>query len=236
MLDVLFLCHGRLEFTRASLTSLSLNTEWALVNELVVYNDAATDGAETTEFVELILEELGGNTTLRQTNLGSPVAVMNHFLYRSEADVFAKIDNDVVVCDLWLSTLATVMENNPELDLLGMQPGMGGVPPDDWNMRSDADQYGFKESDHIGGVGMMRRSAFDRNPPPVANGRFGFTEWQHQHRPKIGWVSPDIHSFCLDFLPIEPWAGLTERYIKEGLNRVWPKYDPAMSAYWEWWL
>ena len=170
---------------------------------------------------------------LRETNLGSPVAVMNHFLDRSAAELFAKVDNDIVVSNNWLNALLGVMERNPELELLGAEPGMSGrrpMPVDD----GASSLYGYVKCSHIGGVGLMRRNAFERLGFPVPDGRFGFTEWQHDNDPKRGWISPDLRLFALDLLPIEPWASLTKHYKRTpGLQRDWPLYKDA--SFYRWW-
>jgi hypothetical protein len=229
--DVLYLCHGRLEFTKASLQTLIAHTDWSPVNEFVVYHDASTsawDGDDVSSFLEWASREY--DLTVRHTNLQSPVAVMKHFLARSNASMFAKVDNDIVVPPGWLAALVSVMEVNPELELLGMEAGMSARKADVPGERT------WTPSSHIGGVGLMRHSAFKHRPPLVPDGRFGFTEWQHEYGPVRGWIEPDIRMFALDQLPIEPWVTITEQYRSKGLNREWPKYDPAMSFYWDWWV
>lgn len=225
--DVLYLCHGRLLFTQETLTNLVRNTDWETVNEFVVYHDASKDEGQTNDFVKAVLGELGFGT-LRMTNLRSPVAVMRHFLGRTKADSFAKIDSDIIVPKNWLPELRKVMLANPDLELLGMEPGMSGEQPGSRRKRS------YTPATHIGGVGLMRTSAFERFPPLVADGRFGFTEWQHENEPVRGWIKPDLRMFALDQLPFEPWLSLTQQYVAEGVNREWGKYDPSMHYYWRW--
>jgi len=226
-IDVLYLCHGRRTFTEATLWNLIHNTNWSLVDRFVVYNDAAPDGGETTALLHEMLE---GSAEIRLTNLGSPVGVMNHFVWRSRCEIFAKIDNDIMVPPGWLEAMMQVMKDDPGLELLGMEPGMSGV-------RAPKEMpacYSYMPSSHIGGVGLMRREAFERRSYPRPNGRFGFTEWQHRYRPVRGWIQPDLRMFALDQLPFEPWQELTTRYIGMGLNRDWPKYPADMQWYWEW--
>jgi hypothetical protein len=230
-IDVLYLCHGRIEFTRASLPNLIARTDWPLVNELVVYNDSTPErDGETSRFVKETLAQTDMEATLRQTNLGSPVAVMNHFLRRTTADAFAKIDNDIIVCAGWLEALTDILERYPKVELVGMQPGMGSQPGENWNGSHEVEY-----ATHIGGVGLMRTSAFERRGRPIADGRFGFTEWQHKHTPGAVWIKPDLQMFALDQLPFEPWLELTADYVKAGLNREWPTYPRKMDWYWDWW-
>ncbi len=227
---MLYLCHGRLEFTQVTLPRLLATTDWDAINQFVVYNDATPElNGETSRFVRETLAEHGFGV-LRETNLHSPVAVMNHYLNRAVAERFAKIDNDIVVPDGWLEALAGVMDRFPQLDLLGMEPGQSGCRPPD----NDDVVYDYLDCTHIGGVGLMRRDAFLRYGFPQPQGRFGFTEWQHQHEPQRGWIRPDLRTFALDLLPVEPWRSITDSYrAVNGLQRDWTLYnDPRI---YEWW-
>jgi hypothetical protein len=233
--DILYLCHGRLEFTKATLPALLQNTDWSRVSEFVVYNDAAPDHPLTYDYLHETALDVYEGMTVRDTNIGSPVGVMNHFLARSKAKMFAKIDNDIVVPPGWLETMLSVLETDPELMLLGMEPGMSGVPP--WMPGDDPLVcHTYMPATHIGGVGLMRRKAFDQHPAPVPDGRFGFTEWQHTFEPVRGWIQPDLRCFPLDMIPADPWPAVTAAYKKvPGLQRDWATYGEAMSCYWEWW-
>jgi GT2 family glycosyltransferase len=229
--DILYLTHGRLEFTEASLATLVFHTDWTKVNEFVVYNDSTPekDGATDT-----LVRKLAGHlpqVQFRNTNLHSPVGVMSHFLARTSADRFAKIDNDVIVPDGWLNALTQIMDDHPEVELLGTEIGYGGSPLPDWDGR-----FGVVRSSHIGGIGLMNVGAFRNRVPFIANGRFGFTEWQHQQEVGAYWVTPDMPIFLLDRIPVEPWASLSARYAEEGVSRRdWEKLDPRDANCWEWW-
>lgn len=233
MISLLYLTHGRLEFTWATLPTLIGNTDLSLVSEFIVYNDATPERDGSTSFFVRALIEGGAPIQLRETNLRSPVSVMSHFLARTQCKMFAKIDNDIVVPPGWLSTMVDVMERHPEVALLGAEPGQGGRPPEHWPEHGD--RYGVVKASHIGGVGLMRRAAFDKYPAPLADGRFGFTEWQHTYNPGSFWIAPDLKLFSLDMIPVEPWLGYRERFIKEHINRVWPLLDPRDCHYWDWW-
>jgi hypothetical protein len=229
LIDLLYLCHGRIEFTEASLTTLIANTNWGLVNSFVVYNDAAPDLNETTK---MLVEDFGLKDNLRCTNLASPVGVMNHFLWRSQAEMFAKIDNDIMVPPGWLEAMLSVMDHDPQLDLLGMEAGMSAVRAPD----TPVECYTSTPCSHIGGVGLMRRRPFDTLDWPRPNGRFGFTEWQHHHRSvQCGWIEPDLRMFSLDQIPFEPWLRITKGYKEtDGLQRNWEPYPDDMNWYWDW--
>jgi hypothetical protein len=78
----------------------------------------------------------------------------------------------------------------------------------------------------------MRTSAFTRYPNLESNGRFGFTEWQHENPVVSGWITPDVNAVQLDLIPDEPWADLARRYVVRGWSRKWPPYDKASAPWW----
>ena len=227
--DLLYLAHGRRKFTEASLTNLLETTNWDLVDRFVVYNDAAPDGNKTTV---LLNEIIGDRAEIRLTNLKSPVGVMNHFTYRSDCEAFAKIDNDIIVPPGWLDALVQVMDDDPDLRVLGMEAGMSGIRAPEEKPQC----YAYMPASHIGGVGLIRRSVLEEGPRMRPNGRFGWTEYQHRYQPVRGWIEPDLRMFALDQLPLEPWQELTTRYVGMGLNRNWPKYPEDMHFYWDWYF
>jgi glycosyltransferase involved in cell wall biosynthesis len=228
--DILYLAKGRLEFTKHTLGMLVKNTNWELVNKLVVYDDGSSKPDRT--WLHRATTKLKMKNEFRTTDFGSPVAVMLDFLDRHEADVFAKIDNDIVLPPGWLEAMTSVMDAEPVLDLLGMEAGMSGRPDDDWD-----GVYGVnRDCSHIGGVGLMRTRAFRRASRPVPNGRYGFTEYQHKFYPPRAWIKPDLKMCELDKLPFDPWMSLSERYIEDGVQRRWGKQPADMfDHYWSWW-
>jgi len=230
LVDILYLAKGRRKFTEHTLGMLVENTNWDLVNKLVVYDDGSSKPDRT--WLHRATTELKVKNEFRLTNFGSPVAVMNHFLDRRETDVFAKADNDIVLPPGWLEAMTSVMESHPTLDLLGMEAGMSGRPGDGWN-----GAYGLNhDCSHIGGVGLIRGGAIRRYSRPVPNGRFGWTENQHANDYERAWIKPDLRMCELDKLPFDPWKSLSDLYIDAGVQRPWGKYPGDMiDFYWSWW-
>lgn len=230
MTDIVYLAWNRKAFTEFSFQKLVKNTNWKVVNRLFVYDDSSSDG--TTHWLSEQVVGLNRSGIVQaemfHTKLRSPVAIMNHYLDNSEDDIFAKIDNDIVVPPGWLAEMDRMMYLNPGLDILGMQadtaPPVAGRDPD----------RHIEESRWIGGVGMIRRRTFEQCRP-VARGRFGWTEYQQNH-PDLtkAWIRPDLMTFELDRLPCEPWMTLTKEYVDLGWQRSWPRYDPLRSSYWDW--
>jgi glycosyltransferase involved in cell wall biosynthesis len=234
-IDILLLCWNRLEMTSAVWAWMMAHTNWDLVERLVVYDDGSEDG--TLEFLRenahpFRRKDRMIDVELRLSNFGSPPAAMNHYLATSEADVFAKIDNDIALPGGWLDKMAAVMKKHPELELLGMEAGMVAMQGRDGVVYPD---YDIEPCTNIGGVGLMRVSAFRARPEIPYRGRFGFTEWQERYSPSRAWIVPDLDVPQLDRLPCEPWVTLTETYIEKGWSRPWGKYEEKwMAPYWAW--
>lgn len=237
--DVLYVAWNRLAFTVESFTALVENTDWTLVRTLFVHDDDSTDG--TNEWLRDATDELAAARVVQDViygdaRVGGPVATMNWYLDhplsgRGAAATFAKVDNDFVVCPGWLPEMLRVLDEWGG-DVLGTEPFLGDptAPP--------LDERAAEEAVHIGGKGLIRRSAFNycRPTPGGWNGYQGFTQWQHNH-PEVSkaWITPDLPCFGLDQLPIEPWRSLAEEYARKEWQRAWPPYAAASHAYWDWW-
>jgi hypothetical protein len=228
MIDVLYLAWNRLQFTKTSFELLLENTNWDLVDRLIVYDDRSTDG--TRKYLDKAVYRAPVDVTLSMLGFRSPVRTMLHYLASPPAArFFAKIDNDIAVPPGWLDALNSVMATNDDLDLIGMQIGFGGDPQAGWD-----GTYGYVPAPHIGGVGLMRTSAFTSRPSMHADGRFGFTAWQQKYDTTIGWITPDVICPQLDLIPDEPYRSLAEKYIAQGWQRRWPPYAEASRRYWDW--
>ncbi len=227
-LDVLFVAWNRLEFTEFSYRMLVENTAWDRVSKLILYDDNSQDGTQT--FLRDMSREAPVECEFWQNEYHSPPAVMNLYVSRSEADWFAKIDNDIVVPPGWLEAMQEVIDGSPTVELLGMEAGRGLPVTPEWD-----GIYRFEDGSHMGGVGLLKVDAFARRTKmKEGDGRFGFTEWQHEYTPVRGWINPDLPVVSLDRVPIEPWASLAERYVEKEWARPWGKYHER-ADYWEWW-
>lgn len=228
-LDILYLAWNRLEFTKFSWQMLMQNTEWGRVSKLIVYDDGSIDG--TADFLrKKVKREAPVEAEFRETSLHSPPAIMNRYIASSNAEWFAKIDNDIVVPQGWLAAMQEVIEGKPSVELLGMEAGRGLPVTPEWDGR-----YRFESGSHMGGVGLLKVEAFVRRTRMTeGDGRFGFTEWQHEYKPVRGWINPDLPVVSLDRVPFEPWASLSERYVERDWQRPWGKYHER-ADYWDWW-
>lgn len=259
MIDVLFVAYNRLAYTRESFDALIAYTNWAKVARLYVSDDGSTDG--TWEWLSEAFTRVPVPVVARlgPSAQRGPVAAMNWYLddpsvvpcetcklsgvldgepcwrcqgtLQAKVEMFAKVDNDMVVCHDWLDEMLNVTSRNPHIDILGMEPMIGPPMP-------GRERRGFEEARHIGGKGLIRIRSFERcRPTPSGvNGYQGFTQWQVHHPDVVkAWIRPELPVFGLDQLPFEPWRSLREEYVGEGWQRRWGEYDERQNAYWSWW-
>lgn len=252
MIDILFVAWNRLEFTKESLDTLIANTDWRLVRNLIVHDDGSTDG--TAEWLRnysplhYYKQALGcEEVVIRHGQLGSPTGVMNQYLREPGQTFLAKIDNDAMMPPGWLNEAIAVMESHPELNLLGLGAWMPVGPA----------PRTYEPCKAIGGIGLMRSSAFECCLP-WEGGRYGGAQmWQsdHMQEPIVltgpiteerkvnpphrvsqsGWISPGIPVFLLDMIPFEPWASFSAQYIEKGWQRRWTTHPETDSHLWSWW-
>lgn len=231
-LDVLYLAYNRVEFTRVTFQLLLANTDWSLVRGLRVYDDGSTDG--TYKYLADAVGMCPVPARLTRPGFGSPVTTMKHYLNKGNpAEAFVKVDNDIAVPPGWLNNMLDVFDQDPSLDLLGMEAGQTWLPGR--NGRKFDGVYGWTSCSHIGGVGVMRTAAFHDRPRLRANGRYGFTEWQHEQEPVRGWITPDLLVPQLDRIPEEPWLSLSKSYREAGWQRTWPLMNRKWGRpYYDW--
>lgn len=228
MIDVLFVAHNRLEFTKAALDALIRNTDWSAAR-LLAYDDNSTDG--TREFLE---QNLPASASLIKGKFGGPVAVMCRYLIDHPGDhVFAKIDNDTMVPPGWLTECQTAFRRAPQLDFVGIE-AMHSSGKVDIRPGTESER-GYERARHIGGIGLLRTRAFS-TCMPKPNGRQGFTQFQLAHPElTIGWLEPAIPVCLLDRMPMEPWLSLSKEYVQKGWQRdCWGVYTPDHHALWDW--
>jgi glycosyltransferase involved in cell wall biosynthesis len=227
--DLMYLAYNRLEFTRASFAALLANTDWELVRELAVYDDGSSDG--TLEWLQQSVADVPVPVRLVRTRLRSPVAVMTHFFESASAPILAKVDNDVMLPKGWLRQSLEVLEHHPELAMLGieaMNPLAVGRKV----------FYSYTSAEFISGLGLYRARSFESSSPSPVDRWFGFESWQKQQGADLlcGWIDPAIPVFLLDRLPLDPWGGLTDRYVRQRWQRKWPRYATTQSKLWEWFV
>jgi GT2 family glycosyltransferase len=224
--DILYLAQNRLEFTRVTFDALIANTDWKQVRELVVYDDGSKDG--TREWLQANIDRVPASHRLLFTSFQSPVTAMVHFIRHSVAPILAKLDNDAVYPPGWLEESLAVLDDNPDLALLGIEAM-------NHHEESSSKPRGYEPADFISGLGLYRRDVFRRSRPQAFQKYYGFEEWQMDQgrRLKRGWIRPALPVFLLDRMPIEPWRGLSLEYARRGWQRP-PWVYPEDCTLWHW--
>lgn len=235
MIDIVIPAFNRLEFTKAMVECLIQNTDWSRVRLVRIHDDGSSDG--TDEYLSSLSWPVPREFRFRQ--VGGPVAVLNAYLRDHWADgppVFAKVDTDTLMPKGWLGDCLRVINQQPELDLLGFECTNDFPEPAPYFRK-------YERAPHIGGIGLMRRRPFERHGLPNADGRQGFTQWQEKYDVRCGWLTPSLPVVLLDHLPMDPWRSLSEEYIAKGWQRRGWGELPEQQYYaqksfrlWEWFL
>ncbi len=223
--DIHFPVHNRLRYVEASFATLIENTDWDMVDALYITDDDSTDG--THEYLVNAMCELDVATMMITDRFGGPVAAMNTVLDKTDAEIIAKVDSDLILPPGWLQTMLRVMDEHPELDALGTEPGFAA------RLHLDFVSRGYLNAPHIGGQGLFRTRAFRRGRPQQKDTFFGMTQFMRRHM-TCAWIDPDIAAFNLDHLPFEPWQSLARAYVAKGWSRAWSSYPRSWGNYWEW--
>ena len=229
MIDLVYLARNRREFTEESFSMLLENTDWSLVQDFHVYDDGSVDG--TVEYLEGALHEardLLPDYSLKRTEFGSPISILNDFVENTQSLLIAKIDNDTVVPPRWLNSCVEVMSDSQELQCLGIE-AFYEVDCDPFAAR------GFEHCAFTGGIGVFRRAPFKNSMPQARGIYFGLGIWQQAEGLLCGWIRPSLPVFLLDRLPFDYYRALSERYIEQGWQRPWTPYNSLISQdLWAW--
>jgi glycosyltransferase involved in cell wall biosynthesis len=230
-IDVLFLAWNRLRFTKMSFNCLYENTDWSLIDRLVVYDDGSEDG--TREWLDKQLPRIPVSAAeVRHAGWNSPAAIMNDYVALAESDYFMKVDNDVCLPANWLEPALCAVDKYPGIDLFGMEVGMSGNFPEPVHCQD------IINARHIGGIGLMKTHAFIVNRGISSSlgkhRRDGFTIWQYRNPVIAAWLTPDPMVVQLDRIPDDPWASMTREYIEKGWNREWGPYEERDRLWWSW--
>jgi GT2 family glycosyltransferase len=231
--DLLYVACNRLVFTQASFDNLIEVTNWRAVRKLFVYDDGSMDG--TGEWLKGAARRAAdqglAETDFISSGFGSPIGVMRDFIERADAPLLCKIDNDCMMPPGWLDVALEAMNNNPTLDLLGLEAFEGCDP----NMETPRS---FSPTKNIGGVGLFRAEAFSYEKPTIdpTDKYAGFWHWQSKAKDtQKGWLKPGIPMFLLDRLPFDPWKIHTAEYEASDWQRPWWRYDiEKHSSLWAW--
>lgn len=114
MIELVFITHNRLEYTRKALASvLAEKTEQF---KLTIWDNASTDGTREylrNEVTDSRIEDI----VFSEENVGQ-VEALNNVWQRSKADLLGKLDNDCLTTPGWTRTLASAHKDIPKLGVV----------------------------------------------------------------------------------------------------------------------
>jgi hypothetical protein len=257
--DIVYLAKGRPEFTAASLEALAANTNLDRVSRFLVY----TDGGEWQHELwprtpaHLSVIEYGGPVAIMNEYLSDDPAPL---WAKIDNDVIVPpgwLDQCLDVMDAH-PELDLLGIEPPESRTPAPWAGGKRIPAPEydpiaaWKHIFITKIPGHPNScyahcDSIGGIGMFRTRAWRGRAPMRPHSTYGgFQDWQIQESQRcgtgvygltIGWLVPPINLFLLDRIPLEPWAGLSKRYIAEKSQRPWTLYSPGEAeSLAGWWI
>jgi cellulose synthase/poly-beta-1,6-N-acetylglucosamine synthase-like glycosyltransferase len=113
-IDLIFLTHNRLDYTRLSLASILADPMEQF--SLTIWDNASTDG--TVEFLRKeVRDPRVKEIVFAKENIGQ-IAAANKVWSGSDADLLGKLDNDCIMSPGWTRTLAQAHQDIPELGVV----------------------------------------------------------------------------------------------------------------------
>src|SRR5437016_12509687 len=100
-IDLIFLTHNRLEYTKLALESVLADPNEDFV--LTLWDNASTDG--TSEYLKTVKDPRIKEIIFSRENVPQTTAV-RHVWESSKADLVGKLDNDCLIPRGWLRTLS----------------------------------------------------------------------------------------------------------------------------------
>lgn len=115
-ISVIVVAYNQLALTKQCLASIAERSHTAPL-EVIVVDNASSDG--TAEFLRAWEAEAPGRVAIvSETNLGFAGGV-NRGLAATRGDILVVMNNDVIVTDGWVGTLAKHLRRDPKLGLVG---------------------------------------------------------------------------------------------------------------------
>jgi glycosyltransferase involved in cell wall biosynthesis len=113
-IDLIFLTHNRLDYTRLSLASILADPSEEF--SLTIWDNASTDG--TVEYLKNEVADPRIKQIVFSKNNVGQIPALNEVWNKSKADLLGKLDNDCIVTPGWTRTLSLAHQDIPELGVV----------------------------------------------------------------------------------------------------------------------
>jgi glycosyltransferase involved in cell wall biosynthesis len=171
-IDLIFLTHNRLEYTRLALQSVLANPEEDFA--LTIWDNASTDG--TVDYLKSVKDPRLKDIVFSKQNVPQTTAV-GQIWQASKADLLGKLDNDCLLPHGWLNVLTQAHQDIPEFGCVACWPFFA----DDFDhsrAKSKIQQFGrhqiLRHPWTCGTGFLLKRRMFEEVQPLEGGGMTGF--------------------------------------------------------------
>lgn len=162
MIDLLYFTHNRLAYTILTLPSVySLVKKSGLLNNFIILDDASIDG--TLEFVYYFKKHVDPSIKILSHYLEGNWLSFSYGVRLIETDIFACMDNDILVYDGWIELLYNTILKFPKLGTLGDPFGYQERKTEDVLVKQD--NFGYYKYESSGTIGVWRKKLLEDFPP-----------------------------------------------------------------------
>jgi glycosyltransferase involved in cell wall biosynthesis len=180
MVDIVYLFHNRLEYNKIVFPQLikEIKANEKIINNVFIYDDISVDGS--ADFIKDMLDKNEIKHTLKTNNYHSSVKQLQDAVDNSQSKYIMKIDSDILIPDDYIKIMYKIIEKYDYIGFLAAKE-TGDLP-------YIADKLKLEKTRNIGGVGIFRKSLFNKKLKPFDR-YYGFTKFQWESSGKKFWVN-----------------------------------------------
>lgn len=217
-ITIIYPAFNRYEYTVMTLPKLLDDAHGSsdLIEELRIYDDNSEDG--TSEFIQQVVEKVKDKTPFKinyiRKKIGNSTFQINDSYKKTDSKYLVKIDNDIFIPNKYFETLYGLMEKHDDIAFL-MMPETANFP-----FINHPVNMSLVSRPHIGGVGIFRKSVFDKKGDIISDKQFfGFTKYQTDVKKEEGLRICTLKGSGNMLLDASPIYSRARYYEKKGWGR-----------------